>query len=96
MAARKSKRAHEARKHVQPMSLHSRLERSAPLEDHIRDVLVQAEDSIEAIHNLESADPLMQAVGYFREYYSGFHLDKEIIIKLARLGLEIECNFYFD
>lgn len=77
-------------------SLHSRLERSARLEDHIRDVLVQAENSLEAIQSLESANPLMQAVGYFRDYYPGFHLDRETITKLAQLGLELDCDFYFD
>jgi hypothetical protein len=77
-------------------SLNSRLDRSAALEDHIRDVLNQAENSAEAIQSLQSESPLLQAVGYFYEYYPGFHLDRETVSKLARLGLEVDCDFYFD
>lgn len=77
-------------------SLHSRLDRSAALEDHIRDVLNQAESSVEAMKSLGSENRSMQAVGYFRESYPGFNLDKETIAKLAQLGLEIDCDFYFD
>lgn len=77
-------------------SHHSRLDRSAALEDHIRDVLNQAENSVEAMKSLESENRSMQAVGYFHESYPGFRLDKETIVKLAQLGLEIDCDFYFD
>ena len=61
-----------------------------------RDVLNQAENSTEAIRSLQPETPLLQAVGYFREYYPGFHLDRETVARLAGLGVEVDCDFYFD
>ncbi len=65
-------------------SLESRLERSASLEDHVRDVLEQTLGRAEAIREVgKEHTAYMQLVGWFHNDYPGFGLEADTISGLA-------------
>lgn len=77
-------------------SLNSRLDRSASLEQHLRDVLNQTHDHASAIRELgREFNCWVQLVGYFHNDYPGFGLSNELIADLAQLHLGIDCDFYY-
>ena len=77
-------------------SLESRLERSVPLKDHVRDVLDQTLRSAEEITKISKEHAAyMQLVGWFYNDYPGFELDESIISGLAQLNVGIDCDFYY-
>ena len=77
-------------------SLYSRLTGASSLEEQIADVIQRLEPHVEAISDLGTKfETVMQLVGYFHSYYPGFALDQETIVKLARLRLGIDCDFYY-
>ena len=77
-------------------SLHSRLDKYAALEEHVRDVLRQTQDHAAAIRDIgEQFECCVQLVGYFHNSYPGFGLDSELIAGLALLNASIDCDFYY-
>ena len=76
--------------------LYSRLNTSASLEDHVRDVLNQTAKRADDIAQLASTyNGQMQLVGYFHQFYPGFGLDSKTVSQLAELKLGIDCDFYY-
>jgi hypothetical protein len=76
-------------------ALHSRLEASAPLEEHVRDVLDQLDASkAEFVELSRELDGTMQLVGYFHDVNPGVHFDPEIVRRTAEYSLCIDCDFY--
>lgn len=77
-------------------SLDSRLSSSEPLEAHVRDVLQQplANATVYAAVT-ENYGGVMQLVGYFYTSYPGFGLARTEINDLSKLGLQLDCDFYY-
>ena len=91
----RSERTHIERKFSR-WSLNSRLERSASLEDHIRDILKQAVPRAEEIRRAGTEHAVsVQLVGYFYNHYPGFGMDRDLISGLAQLNVGIDCDFYY-
>ena len=91
----RNERTHLERKFSR-WSLKSRLERSASLEDHVRDVLDQTLQRAEEITRIgQEQTTYMQLVGWFHNDYPGFGLDEGIISGLAQLNIGIDCDFYY-
>ena len=77
-------------------SLYSRLPKAEALEDHIADVISQLDEHAPQFINLcSSHSGVMQLVGYFKTDYPGFHMDRELIERLARYGLSVDFDFYY-
>jgi Domain of unknown function (DUF4279) len=76
-------------------ALHSRLGGSAPLDEHVKDVLDQLDSNKAAFGELSrELGGTMQLVGYFRDVSPGVHFDPEIVRRIAEYGLCIDCDFY--
>jgi len=76
-------------------ALHSRLERSAPLERHVEDVLDQLDTNRLAFEELSrELGGTMELVGFFRECEPGVALEREIVERMARYALMLDCDFY--
>ncbi len=91
----RNERTHYERKFSR-WSLESRLDRTASLEDHVRDVLSQSLEYAEPLRQVgQEYNVYVQLVGWFHNDYPGFGLDKEIISGLAQLNLSIDCDFYY-
>jgi hypothetical protein len=83
------------RRKVSRWSLHSRLERSSSLEQHITDVLDQLDLNSAAFERLSSEmDGVLELVGYFSSYYPGLVFDREMVKRLARYSLSVDFDFY--
>jgi hypothetical protein len=77
-------------------SLHSRLERSASLENYVRDVLEQVLPKGEQIRRIGiECQVSVQLVGYFDRDFPGFCMDRDLISSLAHLDVGIDCDFYY-
>jgi hypothetical protein len=77
-------------------SLASRLDRSADLEDHIKDVLAQMDQKLETFQSVSREfGGCLQLVGYFRCQYPGLHFDRSTIEGLARYSLTVDFDFYY-
>jgi hypothetical protein len=78
-------------------SLRSRLADSENLEDHIRDVLDQLAPYSDRVRDLVEKLGIGEivCVGHFHSSYPGFSLDKKIITSMARMNLELDCDFYY-
>jgi hypothetical protein len=77
-------------------ALHSRLERTAPLEKHALDVLDQLDANKLGFEELSrELDGTMELVGFFREYEPGVALEREIVERMAKYALTLDCDFYF-
>jgi hypothetical protein len=91
----RNERTHYERKFSR-WSLHSRLNHSAALEEHVRDVLDQTRDHAAAIREIGiQFSCWVQLVGYFHNDYPGFGLDSDLIAGLAGLNVGIDCDFYY-
>ena len=91
----RNERTHLERKFSR-WSLESRLSRSAALENHVRDVVQQADSRAEALVEVgNDFECWIQLVGFFHTDYPGFGLDRETISALARLTLSVDCDFYY-
>jgi hypothetical protein len=91
----RNERTHFERKFSR-WSLNSRLDKSATLEEHVRDVLNQTCDHAAAIREIgQGFKCWVQVVGYFHNDYPGFGLDGGLIAGLARLNIGIDCDFYY-
>jgi hypothetical protein len=76
-------------------ALHSRLGASAPLKEHVKDVLDQLDANKSAFGELSrELGGTMQLVGHFRDVNPGVHFDLEIVRRIAEYGLCIDCDFY--
>ena len=76
----------------------SRIDRHArvQLEDHVKDVLAQLEPCFTAAVSLSKQHRgLMELVGYYHEYYPGLGFEASTIQRLAALGVEVDCDFYY-
>ena len=77
-------------------SLTSRLDHSASLEEHVRDVLNQTRDHAVAAREIgREFNCCVQLVGYFYNNYPGFALGSELIAGLALLNVGIDFDFYY-
>jgi hypothetical protein len=91
----RNERTHRERKFSR-WSLDSRLDRSASLEAHVKDVLEQALPKAEQFRQVADEYQVgLQLVGYFYNDYPGFGLDQHSISGLARLNVSIDCDFYY-
>jgi Domain of unknown function (DUF4279) len=76
-------------------ALHSRLERRAPLEQHVQDVLDQLDANKMAFEALSrELGGTMELVGYFHECEPGVALERQIVERLAGYALTLDCDFY--
>ena len=72
-----------------------RLGASAPLDEHVKDVLEQLDANKTVFGKLSrELGGTMQLVGYFRDVNPGVHFDLEIVRRIAEYGLCIDCDFY--
>jgi hypothetical protein len=77
-------------------SLHSRLERSAALEDHIRDVLAQLDQDEKIFQRLSREfGGCMQLVAYLRVQYPGPYFEHDIVEDVAKYSLSVDFDFYY-
>jgi hypothetical protein len=77
-------------------SLASRLDRTADLEDHIRDVLAQMDQKPAEFQSVSREfGGCMQLVGYWNSRYPGLHFDHSLIEGLARYALSVDFDFYY-
>jgi hypothetical protein len=77
-------------------SLASRLDRTADLEDHIRDVLAQMDQKPAEFQSVSREfGGCMQLVGYWNTQYPGLHFDRSMTEGLARYGLSVDFDFYY-
>jgi Domain of unknown function (DUF4279) len=77
-------------------SLDSRLDKFAPLEGHVADVLQQLKPAVARVKTaLETYEGGMQLVGWFYKNYPGLHFDKDLIAKLAECELSVDFDFYY-
>ncbi len=76
--------------------LHSRLETTATLEEHVVDVLNQLDEKRNAFRQLSAElDGVMELVGYFHAYYPGLTFERGVIERLAEYSLSMDCDFYY-
>ena len=95
MKGSRNERTHLERKFSR-WSLESRLDRSASLEDHVRDVLDQTLGHAEEIRQVGKEHTThVQLVGWFHNDYPGFGMERDIISGLASLNIGIDCDFYY-
>jgi hypothetical protein len=91
----RNERTHLERK-LSRWSIDSRLERSASLEDHVRDVLKQVLPNADQIRQVATEYKVwVQLVGFFHNNYPGFGMDRELISGLAQLNVGVDCDFYY-
>jgi hypothetical protein len=91
----RNERTHLERKFSR-WSIESRLERSASLEDHVRDVLEQVLPNADQIRQVTTEYKVwVQLVGFFHNNYPGFGMDRELISGLAQLNVGVDCDFYY-
>jgi len=77
-------------------ALYSRLDRTAELEDHLHDVLLQMDANAEAFHAVASRfDGIMQLVGHFHDIGAGLNLSKSALARLAFYGLHLDLDSYY-
>ncbi len=76
-------------------SLRSRLASDSSLEDHIKDVLEQLDQSPSAFQLVSNEfEGCMQLVGYFHQGYPGIHFTAQIVQGLSKYGLSVDFDFY--
>ena len=76
--------------------LHSRLETTATLEEHVVDVLTQLDENRDAFKQLSAElGGVMELVGYFHAYYPGLTFERDVIERLAGYSLSMDCDFYY-
>jgi hypothetical protein len=76
--------------------LRSRLERTKPLESHVRDVLDQLDTSRTAFKESSAEfEGVMQLVAYFHRDYPGLSFERGLIERMAEYSLSMDCDFYF-
>lgn len=77
-------------------SLYSRVERTAALEEHLEDVLLQMDANSSALaavsHRLGGT---MQLVGNFNDIGAGLRVSKTIVSRLAFYGLRLDLDTYY-
>jgi len=77
-------------------NLASRLDKTADLEDHIRDVLAQLDENAGAFQEVSlSFGGCMQLVGYFAVQYPGLSFDRAIVEGLSKYSLSVDFDFYW-
>jgi hypothetical protein len=77
-------------------SLYSRLDPSASLENHLKDVVEQLEPVNTAILSLPAElKGNVQLVGYFHSDFPGLVFESTVISRLAALNLGFDCDFYY-
>jgi len=88
-------RTHFERNHSRWI-LDSRLEESASLDAHIRDVLQQLKPYVEIVRELRlTLNGWMQTVGHFHDGYPGVSLDEDIVAGLAEIKVGVDFDFYY-
>jgi Domain of unknown function (DUF4279) len=76
--------------------LHSRLDKTASLEEHVSDVLDQLDARKFDFKQLSSElDGVIELVGYFYGDYPGLFFDRDVIRRLSEYSLSMDCDFYY-
>lgn len=76
--------------------LHSELDDTHPLREHIESLLVELGTPGRSARALwVDYDLILQCVGYYPPMSRGAHFDRELERKTANLGLAIDLDFYF-
>lgn len=76
--------------------LRSRLETTAPLEAHAKDVLDQLDTNRAAFRETSvELEGTLQLVGYFFRDYPGLSFDHDFIARMAAYSLSMDFDFYF-
>ena len=76
--------------------LYSRISRSEDLENHVKDILNQLDSHRDAILSIcAEYEVYLQHVGYFHQFYPGFHLDRGDTIRIGEYRLSLDCDFYY-
>ncbi|HET7307123.1 MAG TPA: DUF4279 domain-containing protein [Gammaproteobacteria bacterium] len=77
-------------------ALYSRLDRSAELEEHLHDVLIQMDANEAAFASVSGQfGGIMQLVGYFHDIGAGLNLTKRVVDRLAFYGLQLDLDSYY-
>ena len=77
-------------------ALYSRLDRTADLEEHLHDVLLQMDANPEAFASVASRfDGIMQLVGHFHDIGVGLSLSKGVVARLTFYGLQLDLDSYY-
>jgi hypothetical protein len=77
-------------------SLYSRLEKTAELEEHLHDVLVQLDANAQAFASVaERFNGTLQLVGNFHDIGAGLNLSKSVVGRLAFYGLQLDLDSYY-
>jgi hypothetical protein len=77
-------------------SLHSRLERTRELEDHIGDVILQlCPRKLQFLEISLRYGGVMQLVAYFNTHYPGYHWERELVESLADYALSVDFDLYY-
>jgi hypothetical protein len=75
--------------------LRSRLQITASLEAHVRDVLDQLDTNRTAFRQTSvELNGVMQLVGYFFRDYPGLSFERDLIERMAEYSLSMDCDFY--
>ena|ERR1017187_8000771 len=74
----------------------SRLDRTASLGAHVSDVLEQLDANASSFKQLSSEfGGVMELVGYFYDDYPGLTFERDVVQRLARYFLSVDCDFYY-
>ena len=77
-------------------SLYSRLAKTAELEEHLNDVLLQLDANAQAFASVaERFNGTLQLVGNFNDIGAGLNLPKSVVTRLAFYGLELDLDSYY-
>ena len=77
-------------------ALYSRLARTAELEEHLLDVLMQMDANSSAFTAVtQRLGGIMQLVGHFHDIGAGLNLPKDLVSRLAAYGLELDLDAYY-
>ncbi len=77
-------------------ALYSRLDRTAELEEHLQDVLLQIDGNAEAFASVaDRFGGIMQLVAYFHDLGAGLNLSKSVVARLAFYGLQLDLDSYY-
>ena len=77
-------------------SLYSRLPRTAELEEHLLDVLMQMDANRSAFVAVSQRfEGTLQLVGHFHDIGSGLSLPKDVVSRIASYGLQVDLDAYY-
>ncbi|CAM1000398.1 DUF4279 domain-containing protein [Rhodanobacter sp. Root179] len=77
-------------------ALYSRLARTAELEEHLLDVLVQMDANAPAFAAVSQRfGGTLQLVGHFHDLGAGLNLSRDVVSRLAFYGVQLDLDSYY-